>query len=70
MTQAGDDGIEIGKLRLVAGAVAEILFDCLHKAIGMAQDGVRQSIENDGSSLNGKRPMIKPCAALPLEACG
>jgi hypothetical protein len=70
VAQACDHRIDIGQLRLMDGAMAEIVFDSFRKGVGMAQHRSRKRIECARSALDGERPMIEPCPPLEIETRG
>jgi hypothetical protein len=70
VAQAGDHRIDIGQLRLMDGAMAEIVFDSFRKGVGMAQHRSRKRIEGIRPALDRERPMIEPRPPLEIEIRG
>ena len=68
MAQACDDGIEIGKLRLVDGAMPEIRRDGLGETVRMAQKRLGQRVEGLGPPFRRRGPCSSQGAPLPVQA--
>jgi hypothetical protein len=68
MAKARDDGIEIRQLGFMRGAMAKILADGLREIIRMLHQHISKRAQAFGSALDGKWPLLGPCALLEGKA--
>jgi hypothetical protein len=69
MAQARDHRIEVGELRLVRRAMAEIGRDRRSEAIGTAHEGFGQRTECLVAPFRRQPPLLHPGAFLSIETC-
>jgi hypothetical protein len=67
MAQGRYDGIDVGELRLVKGAMPEIGRGGLREIVRMADEGLGQPVETRGPALRRQRPPIGQGGALRLQ---